>query len=48
MKDETAERIANALEALVMITQALLSNEPETDRPGLLTVMTQDGPVTIG
>jgi hypothetical protein len=48
LSEETAVRIANALEALVMITQQLLSNEPEPEKEGPLTVMTQEGPVEIG
>lgn len=47
MTEETAIRIANALEALVMITQQLISNEPEPEGDGPLIVMTQEGPVEI-
>jgi hypothetical protein len=46
MTEETAIRIANALEALVMIVQVLVSNEPEAEQPR--TILTQQGPVTIG
>lgn len=48
MTEDTAVRIANALEALVMITQQLISNEPEPEADGPLMVMTQNGPVQIG
>lgn len=48
MTEETGIRIANALEALVMITQQLISNEPEPEVDGPLMVMTQNGPVQIG